>query len=360
MGIFPLYIPYKCSSVKYIMHVAFTYNVRHVKAGLDEKAQEEAEFDEPETIRAIHEAIVANGYTCTDIEADENAYGKLQALKGKVDIVFNIAEGLRGEMREAQIPAILEMLGLPYTHSGALAQAISLDKSLTKKIWQYHGLPTPKFAIIGPKDKPYVDGLAPPLIVKPNAEGSSKGIFNDNVVTDPKKLLAKIRQTREACGNGVLVEEFLSGREFTVSVLGNPGIGKGVYVLPIVEINFDVYPKDMGKFESFEAKWFLESTLPNPHDIYICPAKLTPNIQKTIETLCTQAYLALNCRDIARVDLRLDAEGKPHLLEINTIPGMIGDPNEVTYYPAAARAAGWDFTRMVGQIIAHARERLGI
>lgn len=342
------------------MVIAFTYNVRHVKAGLDKKAQEEAEFDEPETIRAIHNAIVANGYACTDIEADEEAYGKLKALKGTIDLVFNIAEGLRGEMREAQIPAMLEMLGIPYTHSGALAHAISLDKSLTKKVWQHHGLPTPKFTVIGPKDKPYVEGLEFPVLVKPNSEGSSKGVFNDNLVTAPDTLVAKIRATRAACGNGVLVEEYLAGREFTVTVMGNPGVGKGVYILPIVEINFAVYPKDMGKFESFEAKWFLETTLANPHDIYICPANLSPGLQKVIETLCVKAFLTLGCRDIARVDVRMDARGKPHLLELNTLPGMIGDPNEVTYYPAAARAAGWDFTRVVGQIITHARERLGM
>jgi len=342
------------------MHIALIYNVRHVKAGLGQQAQEEAEFDEPETIAAIHDAIVANGYECTDIETNEDAYGKLKKLKKTIDLVFNFSEGLRGEMREAQMPAILEMLGLPYTHSGALAQAIALDKSLTKKVWLYHGLPTPKYVIIGPNDKPYVNGLMFPVIVKPNSEGSSKGVFNDNLVTAPDTLVAKIRATRAACGNGVIVEEYMPGREFTVTVMGNPGVGKGVYILPIVEINFDVYPKDMGKFESFEAKWFLESTLTSPHDIYICPAQLARSVQTMIETMCIKAFLALGCRDIARIDLRMDARGKPHLLEINTIPGMIGDPNVVTYYPAAARAAGWDYNRIVGQIITHARERLGI
>lgn len=342
------------------MYLAFTYNVRHTKPALDQVAQDEVEFDEPETIAAIHDAIVANGYECTDIEADENAYGKLQTAKGNIDLVFNIAEGLRGEMREAQMPAIFEMLGIAYTHSGALADAISLDKSLTKKIWQYHGLPTPKFAILGRKDKPYVEGLRFPVIVKPNSEGSSKGVFNDNLVEEPDTLIKKIRDTRKAYGNGVIVEEFMPGREFTVAVMGNPGVGKGVYILPIVEQNFEIFPENLKKFASYEAKWFFEDTLADVRTAYVCPAKLIPQEEKVIRELCIKAYTTIHCRDIARIDLRLDGDGKPHLLELNTLPGMMPGENVVSYYPVAARAAGWDFNRMVGQIITHARERLGI
>lgn len=342
------------------MHVVFVFNVRHIKPALDQSAQDEAEFDEPKTIQEIHDAIVANGYTCTDIEADENAYDKLKELKGKTDLVFNIAEGFRGELREAQIPAILEMLGLPYTHSGALTDAITLDKTLTKIVWQFHGLPTPRFVEIGIKEKPYVEGLRFPVIVKPNSEGSSKGVFNDNLVEDPQRLVKKIRDTRKAYGNGVIVEEFMPGREFTVAVLGNVGVGKGVYILPIVEQNFDIFPQHMKKFVSYEAKWFFEDTLPNPHIAYHCPAKLTPSLEKLIEQLCIKAYTTLNCRDIARIDLRLDRDGKPNFLEINTLPGMMPSEKVVSYYPVAARAAGWDFNRMIGQIITHARERLGL
>ncbi len=342
------------------MHIGFIFNVRHTKPAFDQSAQDEAEFDEPDTIQAIHDAIVASGYECTDIEADEHAFGKLQKLRGNIDLVFNIAEGFRGELREAQIPAILEMLGIPYTHSGALTDAITLDKSLTKKIWQFHGLPTPRFVEVGKKEKPYIEGLRFPVIVKPNSEGSSKGVFNDSLVEDPNRLVKKIRDTRKAFGNGVLVEEYMSGRELTVAVLGNPGVGKGIYILPIVEQNYDIFPDTMKKFASYEAKWFFEDSLPNPHIAYHCPANLTPTLEKIIEQLCIKAYTVLNCRDIARIDLRCDSEGRPHLLEINTLPGMIPSTSVVSYYPVAARAAGWDFTRMVGQIITHARERLGI
>ena len=343
------------------MRIVFVYNVRHAKPSMEnEQAMTEAEFDEPATIDAIHAAIVANGHECIDIEANEDAYAKLKELKGKIDLVFNIAEGLRGQIREAQIPAMLEMLGIPYTHSGALTQAINLDKSLTKKIWQHHGLPTPRFVEIGLKDNVYVEGLKFPVLVKPNSEGSSKGIFNDCFIEEPSELPAKIRDIRKRFGNGVLVEEFLPGREFTVSVMGNSGVGKGVYVLPIVEQNYDVVPAEYKKFASYEVKWLFEDRLPDPHIAYICPAKLYTNVEKHITELCIKAFTVLDCRDIARIDLRLDVDGKPSLLELNTLPGMMPDPNVVSYFPVAARAAGWDFNRMVGEIITHARERLGI
>lgn len=342
------------------MHIAFIYNVRHTKPSKDEKAQAEAEYDEPETIRAIHDAIVANGYACTDVETNLDAYEKLRKLKNSIDLVFNFSEGLTGEIREAHMPAILEMLGIPYTHSGAHTCAITLDKTLTKKIWLYHGLPTPKFVTVGLREKPYVENLRFPVLVKPNAEGSSKGIFNDNVVEDPDRLVGKIREIRKSYGNGVLVEEFLEGREFTVSVLGNPGVGKGVYILPIVEQNFDIFPPEMRKLASYEAKWFFEDTLPDPKIAYHCPAAVGPGLEKLIKELCIKAYTVLGCRDVARIDIRLDSNNKPYLLEINTIPGMLPSAGVVSYYPVAARAAGWDFNRIVGQIITHARERLGM
>lgn len=356
------------------MKIAFTFNIRHGKQALDSQSQAEAEFDEPKTIKALHNAIVANGYDCVDVEANLDAFEKLRALVGKVDLVFNIAEGKRGEIREAQIPAILEMLGLPYTHSGALTQAINLDKSLTKKIWQFHGLPTPKFVELGPDEEPYVEarlpspegeasggqGLRYPVLVKPNSEGSSKGIFNDNLVTEPPKLLDKIKETRKKYGDGVLVEEFLPGREFTVTVMGNPGIGKGVYLLPIVEQNYAVFPKNLQKFASYEAKWFFEDTLPNPHLAYICPAKIEPELENLIKTICLKAFTVLGCRDVARIDLRLNAQGQPGLLELNTMPGMIPGTDVVSYFPVAARAMGWNYNEMVGAIINHARERLRI
>lgn len=342
------------------MHIAFTFNVRHTKPGYEKEAQNEAEFDEPKTIVAIHDAIIANGYKVTDIEANEDAYDTLRKLRGTIDLVFNIAEGFRGQMREAQIPAILEMLGIPYTHSGALTDAITLDKTLTKQVWQCNGLPTPRSVMIDVDEPPYVEGLDFPVLVKPNSEGSSKGIFNDNLIEHPKDLISRINKIQKEYGNGVLVEEFLPGREFTVTVMGNHGVGRGVYILPIIEQNYDIFPKKLRKFASYEAKWFFEDKLKDPGLAYICPAKLTPALEKALEKLCIRAFTSLYCRDVSRIDLRLDAHGHPCLLEINALPGMMPGMDVVSYFPIAARAAGWDFTQMVGRVITHARERLEI
>jgi len=339
------------------MVIGYTYNVRHTKPGFGKEAQDEAEFDEPQTIETIAAAIRSFGHTVILIEANERAYAKLYKHRKELDLVFNIAEGLHGDIREAQIPAMLEMLKIPYTHSSALTHAISLDKQLTKEVWMGHHLPTPKFINV-PNDGPVdFSSVAFPLVVKPNAEGSSKGIFDGSVVENEKEAKAAIKKLRTIIHGDIFLEEFLEGREFTITMMGNDGIGKGVVMLPPVEQNYAIFPDHMKKLASYEAKWFFEDNIPNPHDAYICPPNITPTLYKELETLCTKAYIALECRDIARIDLRLDKNGKPSLLEINTIPGMIPDPNIVSYYPVAARTLGWSFEDMVGNIIKHALER---
>lgn len=339
------------------MFIGFTYNTRHLGPALNPQSIAEAEFDEPSTIAAIHQAITANGHRCVGIEADHSCYLKLKKLKPKIDLVFNIAEGLSGEIREAQIPAMLEFLGIPYTHSGALAHAVSLNKALTKKIWRFHGLPTPNFALLGPNDDPDVIGLKFPVIVKPNSEGSSKGIYNASLVKTRSQLRRLAAQIQKKFGE-TLVEEFLPGREFTVTVMGNRADKLGVYTLPIVEQNYKVVPRKYHRLASYEVKWLFEDRLKDATIAYDCPAKISPALESKIRKLCIAAFESIGCRDVARIDLRLDSRDRPRLLEINTLPGMMPDPNVVSYFPVAARAAGMDFTGMISRIINHARARL--
>ncbi|MGZ4131682.1 MAG: D-alanine--D-alanine ligase family protein [Actinomycetota bacterium] len=340
------------------MQVAFTYNVRHLGAGVDAVAQSEAEFDEPGTVAAIHDAIEANGHACVDVEADEDAFETLRSLRGSIDLVFNIAEGRRGDTREAQVPAMLEMLGIPFSHSGSLTQAISLDKALTKKVWRYHGLPTPRFVLFGPGlEQEAVEAVRFPVLVKPNAEGSSKGLFNDNLVEDPARLPGKVEEIRDLVGGKVLVEEFLGGREFTVTVLGNPGIEDGLMVLPIVEQTYELFPPDLRPFASYEAKWFFDGTDAG-RAACVCPADLAPGLREEVEDLACRAFVALGCRDVARVDIRLDDEGRASLLEINPLPGMYHDPEQISYFPVSARAAGWDYSRMIGEVLSRTIARV--
>jgi len=340
------------------MRIAFTYNVRHASAGLEAESQAQAEFDEPETIAAIHAAIEANGHSCLDVEADDQAYDRLRAVRGDIDLVFNIAEGSEGTAREAHIPAMLEILGIPVTHSSALTHAVCLDKALTKKIFGYHRLANAGFVVVRPGEDPGpLDDLRFPVLVKPNGEGSSKGLLDGNLVEDPAAARDKIREVQAAVGGKVLVEEFLPGRELTVTLMGNPGIGTGLRALPMVEQNYDVFPEYLQPFASYEAKWFFEDS-PQGKDACVCPAVVEPELRAEVERLCVDAYVALECRDVARIDVRLDADGRPNLLEINTLPGMHHDPATFSYFPMAARAAGWDYTEMIGRIIEVADERL--
>jgi D-alanine-D-alanine ligase len=342
------------------MKIGFTYNVRRTKPSLEKHAQDEAEFDEPSTIAAISSALHLFGYDVLEIEANEQAYLTLLQHKNELDFVFNIAEGLHGDIREAQIPAMLEMLQIAYTHSQAMTHAISLDKELTKHVWRSHGLPTPRsMRIFHSQPVPETFLVKYPIVIKPNAEGSSKGIFNNSIVFTDAQAKEAIRNLRALFpGGDILLEEYLPGREFSVTVMGNPGVGSGVYILPPVEQNYDIFPPDMNTLASYEAKWFFEDTLSDPHSAYICPPKITKQLYTAIESVCIKAYNVLRCRDISRIDLRLDKAGNPSLLEINTLPGMIPDPNVVSYYPVAARALGWSYEQMVGQIVEHARERM--
>lgn len=335
------------------MNLALSYNVKHSTPSRSLNSQQEAEFDSPETILAIKKALETSGHTVIEIEADKEAYSNFQKNKDKIDLVFNIAEGLHGQIREAQIPATLETLGIPYTHSGALSHAISLDKALTKKVLSYHRIETPNFQLITNPDTPLLSHLRFPLIIKPNAEGSSKGIFNENLVFGNDKLKERVTWLLKNFGQSVIIEEYLSGREFTVAILGN----RPPQVLPIIEQRYDIFPENMPHFTSYEAKWLFEDQLPDPHDAYYCPAPLDKKLKEKVEKISLAAWHALDIKDVARIDMRLNNAGNPSILEVNTLPGMIPDPDVVTYLPIAARAAGISFDRLVNIIVEEAARR---
>lgn len=336
------------------MNVGFCYNVKRNLPSTDPAAQADAEFDAPETIAAIKTALESGGHRVFSIEANDQCYLQLYKLRRKFDLIFNIAEGYYGTTREAQVPAICDMLRLPYTHSSALAHTVSLNKALTKKVLFYHDIATPQFQLFTSPHEPLHKELRFPILLKPNAEGSSKGILNANLVNNATKLRVRLKWLFQAYRESVLAEEFLSGREFTVAILGSPP-----KVLPIVEQNLNILPKKYQKFASYEVKWLWEDTLPNPHVAYTCPAKVTPSLKKKIEDICLSTFAALECRDAARIDLRLNSKGEPNILEINTLPGMIPGENIVSYFPIASRAAGIGYNEMVLTILEAACKRNG-
>ncbi len=312
-----------------------------------------AEWDTEETVQAVRDAI-AERFDVLMVEADESAFGKL--VKDRPFFAFNMAEGLLGPSREAHMPAMLEMLGIPYLASDPLTLAICLDKSRTKEILSYHRIPTAPFAVIRTMAE-FEDAVVRfPSIVKPLHEGSSKGIYNSCVVRNTGELEREVRAVLDTYHQPALVEEFLPGREFTIGILGN---GDDLQVLPIVEIRFDALPPGVNPIYSYEAKWIWDTT-DRPLEIYECPARLTPDLRDAIESVCRRAYSVLRCRDWSRIDVRLDAEGRPNVLEVNPLPGILPRPEDNSCLPKAARSAGMTYNQLINTVLDIGMNRYGL
>jgi len=290
----------------------------------------------------------------TLVEADENAYDKFKCLKP--DIAFNIAEGLNGANRESQIPAMLDMLQIPYTGSDALTLGICLDKARSKEILSYHKIPNAKFLLADKPEEIPINNFTYPLIVKPVSEGSSKGIFSSSFVNSYNDLNDETLKVINQYNQPALVEEFLPGREFTVAIIGND---KNAKVLPIIEINYEKFPAGIIPLYSYEAKWILD-TKESDFNVFECPAKIDDKLAKEIRNTALKAYKVLNCKDWSRVDLRLDKNNIPNIIEINPLPGILPDQNENSSFPKAARAAGMDYNQMIQSVLFAAAERYNL
>lgn len=337
------------------MRVGLTYNLKREMKG-DEGLPEDfyAECDDLDTVEAVRDAILERHGEVVMIEADEDAYERLR--KERPEIVFNMAEGVWGDSRESHMPAIMEMLRIPYTGSGPLSLALCLHKARAKEILSHYGIPTARFVVATDAETDIGKFLNFPMIVKPLLEGSSKGIKNDSIVHDPEGLRNKVASVLDEYRQPALVEEFLSGREFTVALIGN---GDKLKTLPIVEINYASLPEGVNHIYSYEAKWILDRP-ENPLDIFKCPADLTARLKKAIDNVAMDAFRALDVRDWCRIDIRLDGSGVPHIIELNPLPGILMDPDCNSCFPKAARAAGMSFGALVNSVIDAARERYGI
>lgn len=331
------------------MDVGLCYNLKRPGPG-DAAGDRFAEWDDQETISAVREAL-ARSYRVVPIEANERAFEKFRRLRPH--IVFNIAEGLNGRSRESQIPAMLEMLKIPYTGSDPLTLALCLDKARAKEVLAYYGIATPPFAVVrDPQEKTRLPAL--PAVVKPLAEGSSKGVANSALVRTRRQLREEILRITRQYEQPALVEKYLPGREFTAALLGN---GRTVEVLPVVEIRFDQLPKSINPIYSYEAKWIWD-TVEKPLEIFSCPAQISPVLKRKIEALCRAAFWALGCRDWCRIDLRLDEKSEPQILELNPLPGILPNPAANSCFPKAARTAGISYADLINRVLEIACRRL--
>jgi len=270
----------------------------------------------------------------------------IRALKTyKPDVAINLCEGAFGESHlEMNVPALLELLGIPYTGSPPLTLALCQNKGLTKHILKAKGIPTPKHQILS-NFEDWRRGIDYPLFVKPLSEDASLGISRKSFVIDDDELKSQVEYINKRYKQPALVEEYIDGKELNVAILGN----EKPQVLPISEIVFE-FSNDP-KIVDFAAKWFKESeeykkTKP------VCPAKLKPSIRDNVKRVALQAYELLHCRDYARVDIRLKDE-VPYVLEVNPNPDISPDAGFVR----SLKAAGISFEEFVKEIIFFALKR---
>lgn len=314
-----------------------------------------AEWDSPATIAAVESALSRLGKVIR-LEANEDFPERLR--EARPDIVFNIAEGFHGVNREAHVPAICEFFGIPYSGSDPFTLSLCLDKARTKETLTFHGIATPKFAVVEKIEEiqSRTADLKLPLFIKPLHEGSSKGITDSNLCWDRRQLFKQTEFLLENYSQPVLVEEYLPGKEFTCAVLGN---GREATMLPIVGMNFETLPNGALPIYSFDAK-FVWDRPENPLDIFQCPARITRELQASIERVTLGAFRVLGCRDWARIDVRLDAAGVPNVLEVNPLPGILPDPADNSCLPKAARAAGIGYEELIRSCLRYAAARQGV
>lgn len=342
------------------MQIGIVYNARPTEFKRDDPLLEKhIEGDEWKTIEAIGQAVEKNGHHVSYFPIDVNIYETLKLAKSKLDLVFNLSEGVSGGAdREAQVPMICQILEIPHTGPKPLASALILDKSRAKEIWRANNVPTADWQVFDATDQPLKKTLSYPLIVKPNNEGSGIGIKSSSIVTNDKELRRAVQKILTDYHQNALVEAYLSGREFTVAIIGN---GEKAITLPIVEINFDAFPPGSPKVDTYEAKFIYGATgQAAMHETEFCPAIIDASLANAINLTALKAYHTIGCLDFGRVDLRLDHQNKVHVMEINHPPGLMSDPEESSFFTIAGRASGLEFDDLIGQIIKAAISRLSL
>ena len=324
------------------LKVGFTFNVKRIKPTA-EGEDREAEYDSPTTLQAIREAIASHGHEVVDLEA--TAELPMVLASTPVDVVFNIAEGFRGRNRESQVPALLELLDIPYTGSDPATLSLALDKALAKRVVRAAGIDTPNFQLMSSGrerlDKQFVRW---PLMVKPVAEGSSKGVISKSVCHNETELREVVKEMVERYQQPALVEEYIGGREFTVGLLGE----RRPEVLPPMEIVF-TDKSDKTPIYKFEDK--LEE---NDRIRYEVPAKLEPAQLERLRASARTSFMSLGCRDVARIDFRMDETGRIYFIECNPLPGLTPGWSDLVLI---AQGDGMDYHTLIGEILTGAIRR---
>ena len=245
-----------------------------------------------------------------------------------------------------------EILNIPYTGSDPLTLGICLVKSRAKEILSYYNIPNPRFWVVESVDM-IPTQVQLPVIVKPLYEGSSKGIRDNSVIKTTSALKERVGGIIALYDEPVILEHFLEGREFTIGILGNYPNHE---ILPIVEIDHSQLPEGANPIYSYEAKWIWD-TPEKPLTIFQCPANISRSLEEKINAVITQTYKILRIRDWCRIDIRLDSNGEPNILEVNPLPGVLPNPEENSCLPKAARAAGYSYSKLIQRVVQEAANR---
>lgn len=269
-----------------------------------------------------------------------DAVGRLRGT----DLVFNLTTAMGNTERQVHLPAVLDLLGIPFTGSGTTANALCINKTLTKLIMKACGISTPEFFSVRPGET--ADNLPfSPAIVKPVKEGGAKGIWEDSVVESVDDMQKAVSRIHERFEQAALVERFIEGREFTVGIVGNE-------VLPIMEIDFSSLPDHLETFYSYRVKQFH-----GDETNYICPAKISRREETVIREFSMRVFQVLDLKDYCRIDLKIDDEGNIYFLEVNSLPLLVPDYSDIV---KMAETRGWSYEDLINRIVASAIRRYGL
>jgi len=325
------------------MKIGITYDLKedYLREGYSD--EDAAEFDRVETIAAIESALRSLGHSTDRI-------GHVRSLAARLvqgdrwDLVFNIAEGLKGFGREAQVPALLDAFEVPYTFSDPLVLSVALHKGVAKRVVRDLGIPTPYFAVVESlSDVAGIDHPFP-LFIKPVAEGTSKGISKASKVGNRSELLSGCAKLLERFRQPVLVEAFLPGREFTVGIVGTGSDAKALGVAEII-LQPDAEPEiySFANKKNYEAK--------------VCYRLADDLVAATAAKMALSAWKGLGCRDAGRIDFRCDGEGRVNFLEVNPLAGLHPEDSDIVIL---SRMKGIPYTTLIESIVASAMQRSSV
>lgn len=334
------------------MRIALLYNLAENAPQPDFNAPLDAlyELDHPYNVAAYKAALEAGGHEVFPMEGDTALVQRIQDLA--IDLCYNTCEGFRGDAREAQVPALLEMIGVPYTGSKVMTLALTLDKAMTKRILAYHGLPSPAFQEFFSAADPIEARLADrfPLFAKPNSEGTGKGISEKSIVRNERELRAQVAYLLDGYHESVLVEQYIEGSDVTVGLVGN---WPDLHLFPISMIDTALYEKTGLSVYGAALKVDLGEAYQ-----YRCPAPLPAELANELRRLAVETMRVTGTLDFARVDFRLDrhANNQPYILEINSLPGI----TPISDLTLMAQADSWTHADLVYSVLEAALRRMGL